>query len=150
MGEFLEYIRQLHYKLCGGPPKKHKGAQLDHDSIDEVTDLDEPGILTTSDHLLSEDERRKLRKYVNEMRSMQSLEPKKHDCGVAVRSNWISKTITSNKTMMEMELKAIQKPLPTRHFEIDAHQFSEHSAGNQADSDEQEEINLQTDLIDLK
>lgn len=24
MGEFLEYIRQLHYKLIGGPPKNLK------------------------------------------------------------------------------------------------------------------------------
>ena len=53
MGEFLEYIRQLHYKLCGRPkPKKDKG--LENDSISEVTDLEEDGILTTSGHLLSE------------------------------------------------------------------------------------------------
>lgn len=43
---------------------------------------------------------------------------------------------------MEMELRAIQKPIPKRNYEIDAHQFSEHSNGNQADSEEFEEVEM--------
>lgn len=53
MGEFLDYIKQLHYKLTGGPPKPYKkdkprDQQLDYDSISEITDLSEEGILTRS------------------------------------------------------------------------------------------------------
>lgn len=38
------------------------------DSISEVTDLDEDGILTTSMDKLSEKERKKLKKYVHDLR----------------------------------------------------------------------------------
>jgi len=51
MTEFLEYIRGLHTKLCGnkaGKKDKPKDQILEHDSISEVTDLSEEGILTTS------------------------------------------------------------------------------------------------------
>ena len=44
MSEFLEYIRNLHYKLSGGPRKPNKkdkprDQQLECDSISEITDL---------------------------------------------------------------------------------------------------------------
>ena len=51
MAEFLEYIRGLHTKLCGskqGKKDRPKDQILGHDSISEVTDLSEEGILTTS------------------------------------------------------------------------------------------------------
>jgi hypothetical protein len=64
MGEFLEYIRWLHYKLCS-VPKRPQGKGLDYDSVDDITDLEEEGILTTSGHLLSEQERKNLKQYVN-------------------------------------------------------------------------------------
>lgn len=68
MGEFLEYIKQLHYKMTGGKPKENYKPSLDYDSIDEVSDLDEPGILTTSANQLSMAEQRKVKKYISEMR----------------------------------------------------------------------------------
>ena len=51
MGEFLEYIKQLHHELGGNKfpntsTKNLRQEKLDHDSIDELTDLEEPGILT--------------------------------------------------------------------------------------------------------
>lgn len=53
MGEFLEYIRQLHNKLAGDPKKNRKKGRpreyvLDYDSVSDITDLSEQGILTTS------------------------------------------------------------------------------------------------------
>lgn len=77
MSEFLEYIRQLHYKLSGKPKKLKKPREdLDHDSIDEVTDLEEEGILTTSLEALPHYERKRLSRYVTDMRSVQKQSPK--------------------------------------------------------------------------
>jgi len=61
MGEFLEYIRQLHYKLIGGPPKnlkriKHPDETLEFDSVSEITDLSNEGILASSMHKLDKEE----------------------------------------------------------------------------------------------
>jgi len=86
MGEFLEYIRGLHAKLSKSKPKKIKipGRTLDHDSISEVTDLSEEGILTTSMQKLSEFERKRLKRYMMELRLVQSSEAKKHNCGQIV------------------------------------------------------------------
>lgn len=65
MGEFLEYIRQLHKKLVGDPKKNRKKGRpkqydLEYDSISDITDLSEKGILTTSMEKLSADERKRL------------------------------------------------------------------------------------------
>lgn len=60
MGEFLEYIRQQHYKNVGAPKppkvKLSKGKILEFDSLSEITDLSQQEILTTSMHLLSKTE----------------------------------------------------------------------------------------------
>ena len=53
MSEYLEYIRQLHFKLSSGPVKPYKkdkprDRNLEFDSVSELTDLDEEGILTSS------------------------------------------------------------------------------------------------------
>lgn len=44
----MDYIRTLHDKLSSAKKPKLPREDLDHDSIDEVTDLEEEGILTTS------------------------------------------------------------------------------------------------------
>ncbi len=73
MNEFLQYIKDLHYKL-NGPPKdpykkvKPKEQRLENDSVSEITDLDTEGILTTSIHQLSSGERRRLRIFASELR----------------------------------------------------------------------------------
>ncbi len=69
MGEFLEYIRQLHNKLAGDPNKNRKKGRpkeyvLEHDSVSDITDLSERGILTTSMDQLSPEERKKLDLYM--------------------------------------------------------------------------------------
>lgn len=63
MGEFLEYLRQKHYK--GKDMKKVKRLKprdeiLDGDSVSEITDLSKEDILTSSMHKLSVKERAKL------------------------------------------------------------------------------------------
>ena len=68
MGEFLEYIRQLHFKLSGGPGKNKKrkkadGEYLDYDSISELTDLSDEGILATSMHKLEKEDQQRLSRY---------------------------------------------------------------------------------------
>jgi hypothetical protein len=66
MSEFLEYIRQLHYKIVGKPHQfsKPRGEELDYDSINELTDLEEEGILATSLELLPKNERKRLTRYL--------------------------------------------------------------------------------------
>ena len=51
---------------------------------------------------------------------------------------------------MEMELKAKQEEVELSDKEGSAHQFSVRSVSLQADSIEQFEIDMRTDLIDLK
>lgn len=70
MGEFIEYIKQLHYKLGGTRPKTVKRNSLPEDSVDDLTDLDEPGILTSSLGQFSYEEQVRLKRYVNEMRKV--------------------------------------------------------------------------------
>jgi hypothetical protein len=84
MGEFLDYIKQLHYKLVGPPHEyrkdKPRDQQLDHDSISEITDLSEEGILTRSMNKLPPKERTRIQRYIKKMREVNNLEPVKHDC----------------------------------------------------------------------
>lgn len=65
MGEFLEYIKQLHQKLLGSKKKKDKFKDLEYDSISEITDLSQEGILTTSMDKLSLIEKRNLNQFIN-------------------------------------------------------------------------------------
>ena len=60
--------------------KKDKLKDLDHDSISEITDLSQEGILTTSMDKLSLVERRNLKEFVNQMRLAQYTNPADHDC----------------------------------------------------------------------
>ena len=65
----------------------------------------------------------------------------------------MSKKIEHNKTLIEMQLRGIQKekePNEYQNEEISAHQFSERSVSIQADSVEMEDIQIQKELIDLK
>lgn len=151
MGEFLEYIKNLHYNLTGHPKrvKKFKPANqtLEYDSVSDVTDLDEQGILTTSMHKLDQFDQKKLKRYVAEMRSLQKYEPPKHDCINAIKKQ--QKNYQARQ-LMEMELKVKQKELEFSDKECSAHQFSQRSKSLQADSVAQLELDLQIDLIDKK
>ena len=66
------------------------------------------------------EEQRRVKKYVNEMRRIQKQAPKPHDCGATKRTNFFKKEPFSNRTMLEMELRAIEKPIPTRAQGVDA------------------------------
>ena len=75
MGEFLEYISYLHTKLVGDPRKNMKKGRpkeyvLDYDSVSDITDLSEKGILTTSMDQLSPKERKRLEQYMRKMRQL--------------------------------------------------------------------------------
>ena len=52
MGDFLEFIRQEHYKTVGGSPskkpKKNNAMRLSGDSASDITDLSKEGILTST------------------------------------------------------------------------------------------------------
>lgn len=76
MGEFLEYIRQLNTKLNGDPHKNRKKGRpkeyvLDYDSVSDITDLSDQGILTTSMKELSPTEQKRLNVYMRQMRKLQ-------------------------------------------------------------------------------
>ena len=54
------------------------------------------------------------------------------------------------RNVCEMELRGKVEPPETKDEQFSAHQFSQRSVSLQADSEERDEIYLQTDLIDLK
>ena len=68
MGEFLEYIKQIHEKLSKGKKKFDKLRDLPDDSISEISDLSNEGILSTSLNKLSILERKRLSSYVSKLR----------------------------------------------------------------------------------
>ena len=109
MSEFLEYIRQLHYKLTGGPKHlkktRHPDEQLDNDSISEITDIEEDGILVTSMHKLDPDDQKRLNLYVEQMRALQKYQPPKHDC-ISAKKQKVNNQ--PSRFLMEMELKVKQ------------------------------------------
>ena len=152
MAEFLEYIKTVHMKLTGnkiGKKGKAKDQQLEFDSISEVTDLSEEGILTTSVKKLSVPERQRLRRYVIELRKKNQGEVRKHDCGAGTGKPKHRK-FDNKRHVCEMELRGKVEPPEVKDEEFSAHQFSQRSISLQADSEEREEIDLQTDLIDIK
>ena len=68
MGEFLEYIKQVHEKLSKGKKKFDKFKDLPDDSISEISDLSNEGILSTSMNKLSIGERKRLQSYITQLR----------------------------------------------------------------------------------
>ncbi len=76
------------------------------DSISEVTDLDEDGILTTSMDKLSEKERKKLKKYVHDLRMIQLTQVKDHNCNNP-RISFRKQNFSNKRTVVEMELRGI-------------------------------------------
>jgi len=68
MGEFLEHVRQEFIKINGqtNPYKRMRPKEqcLDYDSVSEITDLSDEGILTQSKHLLNDDEKKRLERYM--------------------------------------------------------------------------------------
>ncbi len=150
MGEFLEYIKQLHYKLTGGPkkvkPQKPPGQRLDYDSVSDITDLSEEGILVTSMSKLPEEERKRLNRYMSQVRTAQAYEPPRHDC-LKVKKK---RQVDNSKTLVEMTLRSRVDAVQTCDRELSAHQFSARSVSMQADSVEKFEIDMQTELIDAK
>ena len=107
MSDFIEFIKKEHQKLLGKPKKsetaEHNIDNLQHDSIEELTDLEEDGILTNSQHLLTVLQRERLLKVSKEMGKQRNKEPKKHDCGygLSTASN------VAKQTSVEFELKKV-------------------------------------------
>lgn len=64
MSAFLEYIKGLHNRITGANKRKNKDKPadqiLDYDSVSDITDLSDEGILVTSMHKLSEEEKARL------------------------------------------------------------------------------------------
>ena len=65
MQEFMDQMRREHDKTYGKPTiskaLKPKEKRIDYDSMSEITDLSDQGILVTSMQKLSKDEQKKLR-----------------------------------------------------------------------------------------
>jgi hypothetical protein len=84
MGEFIEYVRQEFLRVNGtsNPYKRMrpKDEQLAYDSVSNITDLSEEGILTQSQHLISKDEKKRLSRYMSQLRTLQGYTVPKHDC----------------------------------------------------------------------
>ena len=82
---------------------------MDSDSVSEITDLSEDGILTSSLALLPQAEQARLKKYNEQFRKMLNLKMKgKHDCYRL--DNKIQKRPNDMRYMVEMELRAKSEP----------------------------------------
>ena len=82
MGDFLEFIRQQHFKIHGSPDKKKKTAanKLADDSVSDITDLSKEGILNSSMALLPHEEQKIMKKYNEKFNKMLNGKMKAHDC----------------------------------------------------------------------
>jgi len=154
MGEFLEFIRQQHIKVYGKRQNAKKrikpfGEQLEGDSVSEITDLSNEDILASSKHLLSENEKKKLDRYNQLFKKVVSASAPKHNCFAKVTEEQ-KKKINNSRFVVQMELRAKSEIKTYDDFENSAHQFSVRSVSIQADSEEREEIAMQTSIIDLK
>ena len=89
MGEFLEFIRQQHYKTFGSPskkPKKTEAMRLSGDSASDITDLSREGILTSALEELPKAEQAMIKKYNEKFRKLLNRS-KHHDCYKIDRRN---------------------------------------------------------------
>ena len=140
MGEFLEFIRQQHYKTFGSPskkPKKTEAMRLSGDSASDITDLSREGILTSALEELPKAEQAMIKKYNERFRKLLNRS-KHHDCYKIDRRN---KSLKNElRDVVQMELKAISEPREYEDFEQSAHQFSVRDISLQADSEERAEI----------
>ena len=154
MGEFLEFIRQQHIKTHGKSKDmlkriKPRDETLDHDSISEITDLSHEDILTTSKQLLSVKEQEQLDKYNMMFRRVVRNSVPKHNCFAEIPKEKRAR-VNNSRFVINMELRAKSEPKEFEDFDNSAHQFSVRSKSIQADSEERNEIAMQTSIIDLK
>lgn len=161
MGEFLEYVRQLHYKLSGQNPNKQfvkRVRSQDNLTVGSASgeESDKEEDVKESIKKLTAVDRSRLKRYISELRAVQTLHNKKHICPedpkIKKKKN---KKLPHNpcdndRRTIEMEVFGIKAPLPVQTEAVSAHQFSSRSASQQADSEERNEVFLETALIDLK
>ena len=58
--------------------------------------------------------------------------------------------VAKDREVVKMELRGVQVPIMQATEHVSAHQFSQRSFSQQADSEERQEIFIETALIDLK
>lgn len=85
------------------------------------------------DQLTAKD-RKRLKQYVLDLKGVQKLHPKKHDC---IGANYRPRT---PKEVVEMQLRGINDVIETKDDCNSAHQYSARSVSLQADSEERNEI----------
>lgn len=149
MGEFLEYIRQQHFRGTAFAPKrrrmKPRSQGLTRDSISEITDLDKEGILNTSMHRLSKKERARLKRTTLEFKNLQKFDVPRHNC---LETKKQVNRSASNKYLFACEFRTKG---PQKFFadeENSAHQFSVRSQSIQVDNRVIKDIAMQTNLIE--
>lgn len=152
MGEFLEFIRQQFIKTHGKKKNQYKrikqrDERLEGDSMSEITDLSNDGILSTSLQLLSKMEQDKIDKYNAQFRKTLSYTVPKHNCFADIPKQ---KKVNNSRFLIKMELRAKSEPKEFSDKDHSAHQFSVREQSAQADSEEREDIALQTSVIDMK
>ena len=125
MGEFLEFIRQQHIKLHGKKKnmmKRIKGRDemLDHDSISEITDLSQEGILNTSLQMLSKKDQHSLDKYNQQFKRVVAAQAPKHNCFAEVPAEK-KRRVNNSRYLVAMELRAKSEPKFFEDKEHSAH-----------------------------
>ena len=105
--------------------------------------------MTTSKQLLSNKEQARLEKYNQQFHKIVEKQAPKHNC-FAETSKEEKKRVNNSRFIVNMELRAKSEPKNFEDEEVSAHQFSVRDMSMQADSEERNEIALQTDVIDLK
>jgi hypothetical protein len=84
MGDFLEYCRVLHNMRQS---KNSLKSREEGDISSEFSDLSEEGALQASLAKISSKDMHSLKRYVNDLRKLQQLNPKKHECGTRQKAN---------------------------------------------------------------
>ena len=103
----------------------------------------------TSKQLLTSKEQAKLDKYNQTFRRVINHSVPKHNCFAEVPKEKRAR-VNNSRFMVQMELRAKSEPKEFDDKSNSAHQFSVRDISIQADSEERNEIALQTSVIDLK
>jgi hypothetical protein len=119
MKEFIEYVKKEFKKQNPdrNPYKRSrpKNETLEADSISEITDCNDDGILSQSRHKLGASSKRRLDKYLSELRVFKGYKLKKHNCLEKQRP------VHGDSMLVEMQMKTISPPRSFGELSVSAH-----------------------------
>ena len=122
MGEFLEYLRTNLHK----PPRSKMNETMttemtfNQSELGEESDLSDDEKLKDTFENLSKSDTIKLKRFVYELRKMQELHGKKHECGKRPAMPR-PKYINNKRQVIQMEIRGVNEPIKWCDFKEIAH-----------------------------